>query len=69
MSNEPSPVGAGERVTQTDLLQKFHVLPTEPRLTELQKLMGRCRIMQNDLKDFGTEEIGETSCTDARRSI
>ncbi len=67
MSNEPALVGAGEG--DADLLQKLHVLPTKPRLTELQKLMGRCRIMQNDLEDFGTEEIGETSCTDARRSI
>jgi hypothetical protein len=41
--------------------QKFHVLTTHSRLAELKELM-RCRgIVQDDLKDVWTEEVGDAA--------
>ena len=41
------------------LIQELHVLPTEARLTKLEKLMRRCGVVQDDLEDLRAEEVGE----------
>ena len=42
-----------------DLFQKFHVLPAHASLTEFQQAMRSRRVVQYDLEDLGTEEVGE----------
>lgn len=51
------------------LVQELHVLSTESSLAELEKLVGRCRIVQDDLEDLRAEEVGDLIGRDARRRI
>ena len=41
------------------LFQKLHVLTAHARLTELQESVGSRRVVQDDLENFGAEEIGQ----------
>lgn len=52
-----SRTGFGKK--EMNLFQKFHVLPTHASLTEFQQAMCSGRVVQYDLEDLGTEEVGE----------
>ena len=43
------------------LFQKFHILPTKPRLAEAQELIGRRGVVEHNLEDLRVEEIGDIS--------
>ena len=45
----------------TNLLQKFHILPTHASLTEFEKAVGGGGIVQDDLKYLGAEEVSQSA--------
>ena len=45
----------------TDLLEKLHVLAAEAGLGKLGELVAGSRVVQDDLEDFGAEEIGQSA--------
>jgi hypothetical protein len=45
--------------------QVFHVLSTHARLAEFKELMRRRWIVQHDLEDIGTEEVCNTTTSEA----